>query len=186
MSLQFLRAAAPGTATASWQPAMSRHAAGGRFAAVMAQASTEITLSTAARSQGSAVNMSGMPDWVRQTSQTLHENTDRYAAENLVHTFATVPDGELVDISSSRDGIHDVYYTANGAPVTDSSRKYFRAMSAAVLAGRRAIYEREAAAGTLPADIFDRMQVYMSRQPDIYLDMMNWHGKPAARAPRRG
>ena len=42
-------------------------------------------------------------------------------------------------------------------------------------------YERGVAAGMAPADMFDEMQLYMSRQPAPYLDMMNWWGKPAAR-----
>lgn len=146
-------------------------------ASASASPSTVVTLSAEALARS---RHSDLPEHIQNRSDWLRNNPDQQEAARYVEMIATTPNHELVSIAPGSDGIKGVYYKSGGAPVTEQSRAWFKDISETALAERTRIYDSENAKGTPPADIYDKIQQYMSTLPPSYLHMMNWYGsKPA-------
>lgn len=121
------------------------------------------------------------PGWVQEKSTDLRNNPDQIEAMNFVQSMATTPGGALISNGPNSDGINDVYYAATGLPVTPDSKARHEALTQSITANTTAIFEAERSKGTPAADIFDKIQTYMSRQPKDYLEAIEWHRSSYAR-----
>lgn len=124
----------------------------------------------------SLVSNNGIPEWASNLSNKLHNNTDKEDVFNTVKNFAFSKDYQIVSLSKNSDGINGVFYKNSNVAVTKESQKVFNEESEKVQKGKIDIFNSETAKGTNPADIFDKIQDYLSKQNQDYLSKINWYG----------
>lgn len=111
-------------------------------------------------------------------SRDAHSNPQ--LADQMAYDFAHATEQPLVNLTEFVNGTGPMRYTANNAPVTEESQKYFDKASSVVLQAKTNIYDTEKAKGTSSADIMDKLVEYMNSQSNEYKEITNWDSRAYA------
>ncbi|WP_437215567.1 hypothetical protein [Pectobacterium sp. LFLA-215] len=133
---------------------------------IISTSSTKVSLSSQAQQQ------STLPDSVFSKYQELRSRTDQNEVDSYIKDAYATPrhSGELVSI----EHYPDVFNSYTGERVTPESAEKFSEWDQSVLADTTRIYYDERAKGTSSSDIYLKIQVHMSQQPQYFLRRINW------------
>jgi hypothetical protein len=135
----------------------------------------EVTLSDKAKGAES----NELPGWVQKQAALYRNNPDQNEAMRSVRILATTPSsgtghgGALVSVPENFAG--PLHYTVTGSPVTKENAAKFEALAQSIDAESKRIFDTEFANGATAAEIFEKIQHYMSTQPADYLEALNWY-----------
>jgi hypothetical protein len=137
--------------------------------------SDDVTLYDKAKGAGSYE----LPGWVQKQAESYRNNPDQNEAMRAVRVLATTPSSgsghgaALVSVPENFAG--PLHYTVTGSPVTKENAAKFEALAQSIDAESKRIFDTEFANGATAAEIFEKIQHYMSTQPEDYLEALNWY-----------
>lgn len=115
-----------------------------------------------------------LPGWVQEQADKFRSDPDQDQAMRAVEQLSTTQGGALLSYAPDSDGIHGVYYAATGKPVTPENKARFESISQSIATETTNIFYSERAKGTSAADIFEKINQFMSSQPNDYLQSIKW------------
>ncbi|MBX6964442.1 hypothetical protein [Alcaligenes faecalis] len=150
------------------------------FQAVLATASTQVTISPAAQQQTQVTELKHGSFAMRNIVSKMDEKERSDFLKDIVYEGGPKRQAMheiLVDITDWLKG-GPMYYSNTREPVTEESTAYFLLADGKYQAEKVALYELELSKGTPLIDIYDKLSDLTSKQPARLLGMRGYLVKP--------